>query len=72
VWAPPLKETTTNFFKDVKKGTEGRDGGLQGVGVPRNVRRDAELFQSPQLKYDFFGEMKETGLEDTFNGLFSK
>ena len=71
MWAPPLKETTTNFFKEVK-GKDGREGGLQGVGVPRNVRRDAELFQSPRLKYDFFGEMKETGLEDTFNGLFSK
>jgi len=71
VWAPPLKETTTNFFKEVK-GKDGREGGLQGVGVPRNVRRDAELFQSPRLKYDFFGEMKEAGLEDTFNGLFSK
>jgi hypothetical protein len=69
VWAPPLKETTPNFFKE-NRGT--REGGLQGVGVPRNVQRDAELFASPKLKYDYFGERKDTGLEDTFNGLFSK
>ncbi|KAF2692101.1 hypothetical protein K458DRAFT_325951 [Lentithecium fluviatile CBS 122367] len=84
VWAPPLKESTTNFFKEERKGRgagagagdrveEGeRGGGLQGVGVPRKVQRDAELFAPPRLRYDHFGEMKETGLEDTFNGLFSK
>jgi hypothetical protein len=72
VWAPPLKETVPNFFKE-NKGRE-REGGLQGVGVPRNVQRDAELFASPKLKYDGsgFGERRETGLEGAFNGLFSK
>lgn len=46
--------------------------GLEGFGVPRNVQRDAELFASPKLKYDYYGTMKDTGLEETFNGLFSK
>ncbi|KAJ4987258.1 hypothetical protein SVAN01_07269 [Stagonosporopsis vannaccii] len=49
-----------------------KDKGLQGFGVPKNVRRDAELFASPKLKYDYYGTMRDTGLEDTFNGLFSK
>jgi hypothetical protein len=57
--------------------TEGEDvgghgKGLEGVGVPKNVKRDAELFASPKLKYDYYGTMKDTGLEETFNGLFSK
>lgn len=46
--------------------------GLEGFGVPKNVQRDAELFASPKFKYDYYGTMKDTGLEDTFNGLFSK
>ena len=50
----------------------GHNMGLRGVGVPRNVQRDAELFASPKLKYDNYGTMRETGLEDTFNGLFSQ
>ena len=49
-----------------------RDRGLEGFGVPKNVQRDAELFASPKLKYDYYGTMKDTGLEETFNGLFSK
>ena len=55
----------------------GREMGLEGLGVPKNVKRDAELFASPKLKYDWQGygargERTETGLEETFNGLFSK
>jgi hypothetical protein len=50
--------------------------GLDGFGVPRIVKRDAELFASPKLKYDYYGTMKDTGLEDrfeeTFNSLFKK
>lgn len=97
VWAPPLKETTPNFFKterqtrsqskasglapDVGNSRTGEVGGnrdktsekgLEGFGVPKNVQRDAELFASPKLKYDYYGTMKDTGLEETFNGLFSK
>jgi len=44
--------------------------------IYKNVKRDAELFASPQLKYDYYGTMKDTGLEDsfesTFNSLFAK
>jgi len=68
-WNPPMKETTRNFFKEVQ---QEEDHGLQGVGVPKNVQREAELFASPKLKYDYYGEMKETGLEGSFNDLFSK
>jgi hypothetical protein len=50
----------------------GHDTGLRGLGVPRNVQRDAELFASPKLKYDYYGTMRDTGLEETFNGLFSQ
>lgn len=95
-WAPPLKETTPNFFRTERTtrsqakagnvdpshaaGTSSDEApdtdtnttkGLQGFGVPKTVRRDAELFASPKLKYDYYGTMKDTGLEDTFNGLFS-
>lgn len=128
-WAPPLKETTPNFFRTERttrsqskaaaatnsslsypsyahtnpnvvrdrpltastvatqasdwepdtererewewEGEQEGDKGLQGTGVPRNVRRDAELFASPKLKYDYYGTMRDTGLEETFNGLFS-
>ncbi|KNG52285.1 hypothetical protein DDE82_000491 [Stemphylium lycopersici] len=79
VWAPPLKENAPNFFKDEQKargdGTNGsteRSQGLEGLGVPKNVKRNAELFASPKLKYDYYGTMKDTGLEDTFNAMFSK
>lgn len=98
VWAPPLKETTPNFFKTERKtrsqtaganrnsngvgnsngqgeptkGNRGAGKGLEGFGVPKNVKRDAELFASPKLKYDYYGTMKDTGLEETFDGLFSK
>jgi hypothetical protein len=78
VWDPPLKETAPNFFKDDQKarGGVGETKGLDGFGVPKNVKRDAELFASPKLKYDYYGTMKNTGLEDrfeeTFNDLFSK
>lgn len=103
-WAPPLKETTPNFFRTERttrsqsKAAQRADNrqsslgpqaeqslagdeaepepdtakGLQGFGVPKNVRRDAELFASPKFKYDYYGTMKDTGLEETFNGLFSK
>jgi hypothetical protein len=78
VWDPPLKETTPNFFKEDQKarGGVGETKGLDGFGVPRNVKRDAELFASPKLKYDYYGTMKDTGLEDrfeeTFNDFFTK
>tara|TARA_R110002003_G_scaffold448_12_gene19910 strand:+ start:23859 stop:25385 length:1527 start_codon:yes stop_codon:yes gene_type:complete len=78
VWDPPLKETTPNFFKEDKKmrGGVGETKGLDGLGVPKNVKRDAELFASPKLKYDYYGTMKQTGLEDrfeeTFNDFFTK
>jgi hypothetical protein len=78
IWDPPLKETTPNFFKEDQKARSGvgETKGLDGFGVPKNVKRDAELFASPKLKYDYYGTMKDTGLEDrfeeTFNDLFSK
>jgi hypothetical protein len=74
VWAPPLKENTPNFFKEEQKarGGGGENKGLDGLGVPKNVKRDAELFATPKLKYDYYGTMKDTGLEDTFNAMFSK
>jgi hypothetical protein len=77
IWAPLLKETTPNFFKDASRNAAGGESkGLDGFGVPKNVKRDAELFASPKLKYDNYGTMKDTGLEDrfekTFNDMFSK
>ena len=73
VWDPPLKDATPNFFKEDRK-VRGQtpDKGLEGLGVPKNVKRNAEMFASPKLKYDYYGTMKDTGLEDTFNGLFSE
>jgi hypothetical protein len=72
VWSPPLKVNAPNFFKEEQKAGDGESKGLDGLGVPKTVKRDAELFASPKLKYDYYGTMKDTGLEDTFNGLFSK
>lgn len=72
-WDPPLKETMPNFFKEDQKarGGVGETKGLDGFGVPKNVKRDAELFASPKLKYDYYGTMKDTGLEDTFESTFN-
>ncbi|KAI4665722.1 uncharacterized protein J4E78_003187 [Alternaria triticimaculans] len=74
VWAPPLKENVPKFFKGDQKaqGGAGEIPGLDGFGVPKNVKRDAELFASPKLKYEYYGTMKDTGLEDTFNAMFTK
>ncbi|KAF1940889.1 hypothetical protein EJ02DRAFT_349055 [Clathrospora elynae] len=74
VWNPAPKAATPNFFlEDLKaRGGVGEAKGLYGLGVPKNVKKDAELFASPKLKYDYYGTMRETGLEETFNGLFSK
>jgi hypothetical protein len=74
VWTPPLKENAPSFFKKEQKaqGSVGKVSGLDGLGVPKNVKRDAELFASPKLKYDYYGTMKDTGLEDTFNAMFTK
>ncbi|ORY12255.1 Ima1 N-terminal domain-domain-containing protein [Clohesyomyces aquaticus] len=38
---------------------------------PSRVKRDEELFKPPQLKYDTYTKPKMTGLEDTFNSMFS-
>ncbi|KAH8730179.1 Ima1 N-terminal domain-containing protein [Phaeosphaeriaceae sp. PMI808] len=58
------------------RGGVGETKGLDGFGVPKHIKRDAELFASPKLKYDYYGTMKDTGLEDrfeeTFNDFFSK
>jgi hypothetical protein len=74
VWDPPLQAATPNFFAEDQGQSSHK--GLDGFGVPRNVKRDAELFASPKLKYDYYGTMKDTGLEDrfeeTFNDLFAK
>jgi hypothetical protein len=76
-WAPPVKGTTPVFFNQNHEGNGGvgEPKGLQGVGVPKNIQRNAELFASPKMKYDFYGTMKETGLEarleDTFNNIFT-
>ncbi|KAF2127119.1 hypothetical protein P153DRAFT_424437 [Dothidotthia symphoricarpi CBS 119687] len=78
VWTPPLKENAPNFFKEGHRARggegegEGLGKGLEGLGVPRNVQRDAELFASPKLKYDNYGTPRNTGLESSFNDLFSK
>ncbi|KAF2872648.1 Ima1 N-terminal domain-containing protein [Massariosphaeria phaeospora] len=73
VWPPPAKEPQTTLFQGT--GTQGANAsgtGLRGIGVPKNVQRDAELFAQPKMKFDYYGKPKETGLEDTFNSLFSK
>lgn len=72
-WAPPLKEATPNFFKEDQqaRGGVGEMKGLDGFGVPKNVKRDAELFASPKLKYDNYATPKSTGLEDTFESTFN-
>ncbi|KAF2018180.1 hypothetical protein BU24DRAFT_166597 [Aaosphaeria arxii CBS 175.79] len=75
VWAPALPENKRNFFQDMMKKGESPESQRKIVeGVPKVVKRDEELFQKPQLKYDYQGYAgyKTTGLEDTFNGLFSK
>jgi hypothetical protein len=74
-WAPPVKGTTPVFFnQNHNTAGVGETKGLEGVGVPRNIQRNAELFASPKMKYDFYGTMKETGLEaaleETFNSIF--
>jgi hypothetical protein len=73
VWAPALQESKENFFKKMMNdGSPNTRDTLANSTVPRNVKRDAELFRQPQLKYDDYGTPKTTGLEDTFNDLFSK
>jgi hypothetical protein len=72
VWAPALKESKENFFqKMMNDSSPNTRESLASSTVPRNVKRDAELFRQPQLKYDNYGTPKTTGLEDTFNSLFS-
>ncbi len=75
IWDPPLKDTMPNFFQQEQRErqrSQSPDKGLRGIGVPKDVQRNAEMFASPKLKYDNYGTMKDTGLEDTFNGLFSQ
>ncbi|KAJ4294477.1 hypothetical protein N0V90_008168 [Kalmusia sp. IMI 367209] len=70
-WAP-FEERKRNFFEEDKQMNEDLGTGLKGRGVPKQVEREAQFFAPPKFKYDTYTEAKDTGLEDTFNGLFSK
>lgn len=56
-----------------ERGREEEKEKLRGA-VPKNVKKDEELFKKPQFKYDYYGYTgeKTTGLEDGFNHLFKK
>jgi hypothetical protein len=75
LWAPVGEERKNTFFADIMKTGENAESRarLQQEGVPRNVQSDEALFKKPQFKYDYTGytNPKTTGLEDSFNDLFS-
>jgi hypothetical protein len=69
--APGTTQVPSNFFKEARK--FGEASNEHGWSVPKNVKRQDELFQRPKLKYDTYGrELQDTGLEAGFNDLFSK
>jgi len=71
-WNPPVPQAKENFFqKMMNDASPSTRENLVNEVVPKRVQRDAEIFRSPQLKYENYGTPKETGLEDTFNSLFS-
>jgi hypothetical protein len=75
-WAPAAEETKKTFLSEVmQKGSDpDQRKRLQAEAVPKAVKKDEELFQKPQLKYDYQGYVgeKSTGLEDSFNDLLAK
>lgn len=73
-WAPDPEERKRNFFEEDREMNKDLGMGLKGRGVPRAVEREARLFAPPKFKYDAGGYtgVKETGLEEGFNDLFSK
>ncbi|KAF1976116.1 hypothetical protein BU23DRAFT_529357 [Bimuria novae-zelandiae CBS 107.79] len=74
-WQPDPLERQRNLFEEEKDRNAKLGAGLHGKGVPRAVEREALLFAPPKFKFDagaYGGSEKETGLEDTFNNLFSK
>lgn len=74
-WQPDPLERTRNLFEEDKERNAKLGTGLHGKGVPRTVEREAQLFEPPKFKFDaeaYGGADRETGLEDTFNDLFSK
>ena len=73
IWNPALQENKNRFLDNImKQGQSPETRDRMENGVPRTVRRDAELFQEPKFKYDYTGlvNQKTTGLEEVFNNLF--
>ncbi|KAF2704773.1 hypothetical protein K504DRAFT_415963 [Pleomassaria siparia CBS 279.74] len=68
VWTPALPENKENFLNKVMQGRADPTAreALKNNAVPRNVKRNAEIFNDPKLKYDDYGTPKTTGLEDSF------
>ena len=74
-WQPDPLVREKNLFDEDKERNKLFGAGLHGKGVPRTVEREAELFEPPKFKFEaeaYGGGEKTTGLEDTFNNLFSK
>ncbi|KAF1960365.1 hypothetical protein CC80DRAFT_466166 [Byssothecium circinans] len=72
--APGTTHVPHNFFNEAKKFGEASQRDVDW-SVPRNVKRQDELFASPKLKYhtNAYGKQgRDTGLEAGFNDLFSK
>ncbi|KAF2635930.1 hypothetical protein P280DRAFT_410697 [Massarina eburnea CBS 473.64] len=74
-WNPPgTTQVPNNFFTEAKKFGEASQEDSHW-NVPKNVKRQAELFEEPKLKYhtNAYGkQVPDTGLEANFNDLFSK
>lgn len=74
-WQPDPLVREKNLFDEDKERNKVFGAGLHGKGVPRTVERQAQLFEPPKFKFEaeaYGGGEKTTGLEDTFNNLFSK
>lgn len=74
-WQPDPLLREKNLFEEDKERNASLGAGLHGKGVPRTVEREAQLFAPPQFKFEAeaYGSRREsTGLEETFNNLFSK
>ena len=74
-WQPDPLVREKNLFDEDKEKNKMLGAGLHGKGVPRTVEREAQLFAPPKFKFgpEAYGAgEKTTGLEDTFNNLFSK
>ncbi|KAF2467045.1 uncharacterized protein BDR25DRAFT_267847 [Lindgomyces ingoldianus] len=71
IFQPATQSAKKNFFAEVmnSQGSPTTQESLRQA--PSWVRKDEELFEPPKLKYDTYTKPKMTGLEDTFNSLFS-